>query len=45
MEENVKVPFWQKTWVVVLACIFIQMNILNFMLETKIKFIDIPSLR
>ena len=23
MEENVKVPFWQKTWVVVLACIFI----------------------
>lgn len=23
MEENVKVPFWQKTWVVVLACVFI----------------------
>ncbi len=23
MEENVKVPWWQKTWVVVLACIFI----------------------
>ncbi|MDD3307247.1 MAG: Ltp family lipoprotein [Acetobacterium sp.] len=23
MEENVKTPFWQKTWVVVLACIFI----------------------
>lgn len=23
MEEKVKVPFWQKTWVVVLACIFI----------------------
>lgn len=23
MDENVKVPWWQKTWVVVLACIFI----------------------
>ncbi|WP_303869316.1 Ltp family lipoprotein [Acetobacterium wieringae] len=23
MEENVKVPWWQKTWVVVLACIFV----------------------
>ena len=23
MEENVKVPFWQKTWFVVLACIFV----------------------
>lgn len=23
MEENVKVPFWQKTWVIVLICIFI----------------------
>lgn len=23
MDENVKVPWWQKTWVVVLACVFI----------------------
>jgi len=23
MDENVKVPWWQKTWVVVLACIFV----------------------
>jgi hypothetical protein len=23
MEENVKVPFWQKTWFIVLACIFV----------------------